>query len=851
MKKSTKKILVILSSCLLSCSAAALAGCENPFADNGGTTGGVTPQASAYINFTVSEKTMTIGDEEYLLPNYEKLIGYTLTYASSDPSVVQVDEFGKLTAVREGSVTVTAKYSNGEKSVSASVLVNSSFSGYLPELKTVGVANDISITLDSSYLMQPYISFNDKQFNDMTVTYSILDNAVAEVTAEGEIIAKAKGTTKLIIEAEWRGKDKTNAPTLQKQVSLSVIDDVRFFNGGKTVSDEGLFVLGEFDGVSYRNTMPCVFTAEVNGVETLADVEIEDENIVERVGNQLVARSYGSTTVTVSKQTADETYFTTFEVNVKRIEKSIASIVPYFSTTEGSYLTAAGESGDLLSFIGESAEAVDAYQNGKPLTVTNGKIYGVASSSESSKGTASVVVGTDKVLYTFNLETYAKVVSKPEDLYSLTLSSGKVLTGYYELIKNLDASAVTMSHTVTNEACFSGVFNGNGYSISNLSLAADQSMFGVLSSSAVVKNLALVNLNATEAFFLAQNTLGDVVTLTDLYISLSEDTQIPRGITGRTAGNSVLKNVVIEYLGENAEANRNYSNSSYKWQGLVGGVWRNEAGLADGGNGKVGARDSKWSDVYVISPFVVSFAPSDFTVNGKKNAAVYGYGANETTDIYGNSLETSVHERENPNLGSYFNVTTYCDIHFANLYHYNSYEALATANKDLSSFSSDYWVVYNNKVVWKSLLANEVTAKLYDGNGEIGDSLRITRVGKEIGVKAFAEGSEVTDLEVKVSENGYLAWDSDNKVLKVTKIPASATAVTVEIKITVKVGNAQFVKTLKLVLKDSTVQPIQPGGDYSGDDYEDPTSHKVQPIQPNGNYNADDYAYENGFVGEN
>ena len=101
MKKSTKKFLVILSCCLLSCSATALAGCDL------GSTGptilpGSQETEKTAISFSTLEKSMVVGDEEYLIPNYKKLDGYSMSYESSDPSVVSVNNDGKISAMTEG-----------------------------------------------------------------------------------------------------------------------------------------------------------------------------------------------------------------------------------------------------------------------------------------------------------------------------------------------------------------------------------------------------------------------------------------------------------------------------------------------------------------------------------------------------------------------------------------------------------------------------------------------------------------------------------------------------------------------------------------------------------------------------
>ncbi len=833
-----RKFLVILSSCMVSClaivcSLCILTGCkkEDP---NENTTKVIPPE----ISFTVSEKTLTIGDEEYLFPVYQKTQGYALSYQSSNPAIVEVDKNGKISARSEGSATVSAIYSNGSAQSKADIVIKSSFSGYLPELKTLGVGEELAITLNGSYTFSPYVFFNGKEFNDVSVSYEIVNDAFAEVNEKGEVQAKAKGKTQIILQGTWRGKDKTGAPTMQKTVNLSVIDDVRFYNGEESIADQAIYTLSEFEGQSYQNKIPCDFKVSVNGNEETAEIMIEKEDILSIQGNFLVAGGFGETKVSVQKEVDGTTYCKDFTVLVQRIDKTVEERVPLFSTVDGTYLDIKNnQKKGILTFIGAENAVVDAYQGNKNLAVEGNKIFGVESSSKSGRGTAEISVGTDTVVYHFQVETLAKTIIEKEDLYALQLSAGKVINGYYELMRDIDATGIVLNHTVSQNACFAGVFNGNGHVISNLALTEEQSMFGVLDGTAIVKNLALNNLTATKAYFLAHNTLNDGLTVSNVYISLTAQTETPRGLTSRTGSRSVCENVVIEYLGSNAESNRNYADSQYQWQGLIGGLWRRVV------EGEIYAEDTKWKDVYVISPFVVSFRANERNnISGEDKTAVYGYGANETIDIYGNSLTTTVHTRPNPNLGDNWWKETYVAAKFTNLYHYNNYTALETADVDYSSFDSEYWVVYNNRIIWKSIFESTVAVKIYDGNTEISEQYKLAKIGKELALEVLVGGQEMTGAEISVSvaENPYLVWDGQKKVLKVIALPEIGME---EVKITVKVKLAQgeITRTLKLTVRSLVIDPIHSGGNFdSGDNYEGYFGGIKEPIHSGGEYDGGD-----------
>lgn len=416
MRNYIKKIVVILSCCLLSGGVCAFAtGCTEDLLSSNSE---FEQSQTAEISFSTAEKTLMIGDEEYLSPTYQRMNGYTLTYTSSDRNIIEVNEDGKISAKAEGEATITACYSNGTDTAEASILIKSTFGGYLPELKTMGVEDEIALTLNGSYKILPYVNFNNKQFQDIAVSYSIADSTIAEISEDGEITAKAKGETVISVEASWCGKDKSNTPTLQKLIKLSIIDDVRFYNGDQVVADEALYVMGEFEGVSYKNTMPCEFVIVVNDVELQPSVHIENENIVEVQNGVLVAKAFGTTTVSIQAETAGETYATSFEVIVNRMDKTIQDTVPLFSILDGTYFNqASDEMQTLLSFIQSGETLVDAYQKGQALKVEDGKIYGVESSSDMERGVANRLKMTS-LSSLWALTASRPLVGKPETLKS-------------------------------------------------------------------------------------------------------------------------------------------------------------------------------------------------------------------------------------------------------------------------------------------------------------------------------------------------------------------------------------------------------------------------------------------------
>ena len=123
---------------LISLTAFTLTGCYSPSGSQG-SGNNQQPNEKASVSYSISEKIMIVGDEEYLIPDYKKLSGYTLTYSSNNAQVASVTSQGKVSAQGEGSAVITATYSNGSDSasffcvnLSSSPLVESTASAVQP-----------------------------------------------------------------------------------------------------------------------------------------------------------------------------------------------------------------------------------------------------------------------------------------------------------------------------------------------------------------------------------------------------------------------------------------------------------------------------------------------------------------------------------------------------------------------------------------------------------------------------------------------------------------------------------------------------------------------------------------------
>ncbi|MBQ7421621.1 MAG: Ig-like domain-containing protein [Prevotella sp.] len=199
----TRFVSIIATFCIISSCTTP----ENPSSgtDNNGQQGnnqGNTSTAVAVtgVSLNKTEITLTEGDNETLSVNItpDNATDKTVTWSSSDTSVAKVEN-GKVSAVKEGKSTITAKA--GGKSATCAVTVNA---------KVVSVTSialkktELNLIEGESETLTATISPDNA--TDKTITWSSSDASVAKVE-DGIVTAVKKG--KAIITAEAGTKQAT------------------------------------------------------------------------------------------------------------------------------------------------------------------------------------------------------------------------------------------------------------------------------------------------------------------------------------------------------------------------------------------------------------------------------------------------------------------------------------------------------------------------------------------------------------------------------------------------------------------------------------------------------------------
>ena len=141
-----------------------------------------------YVALTRYSKTMKIGDEFYLTAVTST--GKKPKFSSSDSKVASVNTYGKVTAKKAGTATITAKIANGEASCKVTVE------------KTVITLSQKTISLENGYSTRLYATASTGH----EVTYKSDKTSIASVDEDGVITAKKPGEAVITVTA-----DKTSA----------------------------------------------------------------------------------------------------------------------------------------------------------------------------------------------------------------------------------------------------------------------------------------------------------------------------------------------------------------------------------------------------------------------------------------------------------------------------------------------------------------------------------------------------------------------------------------------------------------------------------------------------------------
>lgn len=356
-------------------------------------------------------------------------------------------------------------------------------------------------------------------------------------------------------------------------------------------------------------------------------------------------------------------------------------------------------------------EILSAKQGDRELSVTqDGRVLDVKVSilaDKSGVGFVELLLETENFTYRLTkVKAYSKIIETAEDLAVLDIVTADYrLDGYYVLKNNIDLEGATFWHKgvydtterkeIDSDGGFYGIFEGNGYTISNLK-ATYCGLFGRIGEGAIVRNLGVANVDVTgvKGFSTGIGGVG-----------------LAYRIKGESEAKTLLDNVYIHIDPNDVNAMRSslygaiafyqsnehvsYRNVIVEYDPLVDAsiksqdkgtlfMYDSETDETRNGTNAITKRTDTMQEVYVISPIVnlIEWRTAEPTAENPEGVYAYRYYAE-------NEGKT---ESANDGIYVYKNVRRYDT--FADF--------SADSDKSTSGFNASYWDFSGNGPTWKS-----------------------------------------------------------------------------------------------------------------------------------------------------
>ena len=421
------------------------------------------------INFDKTGVSLKVGETVTLTATVkpDDATDKTVTWSTSDASVATVSD-GVVTAIKLGSATIRAKA--GDKEATCAITVEAT-----PVTSVTLDQTSASLKVGETVSLTATVKPDDA--TDKTVTWSTSDASVATVS-DGVVTAIKLGSA--TIRAKAGDKEATCAITVEATPVTSVTLDQTSasLKVGETVSLTATVKPDDATdkSVTWSSSNTSVATVSSTGVVT--------------------AKSAGSAIITVTTKDGSKT--ATCSVTVKAKTVSVTGVsLDYTSLT-----MTEGETQTLTATISPS----NATDKSVTWSSSNTSVATVSSAGVVTAKAAGTVTITVKTNDGNKTATCIVTVQEEKPSYYHIISSAEELIAFRNYINNggeeqngrLTAD-INLSNTWqgigTESQPFSGIFDGNGHSVSGLSCQSSYSgLFGV------VKNATIHNLTVSGSF---------------------------------------------------------------------------------------------------------------------------------------------------------------------------------------------------------------------------------------------------------------------------------------------------------------------------------------------------------------
>ncbi len=648
-----KKLLFASCSILSVCALAGFAAC-----------GGNEEKKTSYAVTVDSAVNVALEESHTLIAKVDGAAAQGIAFTSANPAIATVNENGTVTGVACGETTVTATY----EGYSATATVTVDLGTNVPLLVFDSVSGtDLQVSWMDEINLSASVLYKGKTYDDVTVTYAVDENA-ATVT-NGIFKAKKSGECTVKATATWR-----NAPVvLSETFTIKAIPSVEIsINQGK-LDGSTLYLSENLAGETFVKSVAIDCAVKVNGTQTddYEVVVVEGAENVTLADGVLTAAKVGDSTLRVSVvDPLGTTHSEYVRVAVKKpLSSTVKTAQTPFETLTGAF--------DTEEIFGYATTIVEAYENGTPLSVVEGKIQGVTVNKDGSNIHRTLTVYDENGGYTVNFEVYTKVIRTAQDLdvfaattndiaANKTTAYYNVYDGYYVLAGNIDASAYKttnkrMEGFYGNSASdknhaktgLMGTFDGRGYTITGMT-ADNGGLFGIVGTAGVIKNVAFkaskIAMSNWRGGGLLAMAIENGAHLENVYVEIASmsTAQSNQGVLAYGVDPKVsMNNVVVEYTSESANVKRALM---YRYGDRYGTTTGN-------------AIATNWTNVYAIT---------NQTLVGVANVAA---------------------ENETIADGGYG---------YTGIKKYESVDALKASGNDFGVFSTTYWDLSGGVPVWKN-----------------------------------------------------------------------------------------------------------------------------------------------------
>ena len=635
-----------------------------------------------------------LGDE--ILPEITYSGVETVVYESSNPTIVSVDEQGKLVALQAGTAVISAT----SGTVSDTLTVESTFGEFVPVLQFDNrIQESLTIMVNENLDLSASVLFRNKTYTDATITYQVEGGSDA-VIQENIFSASAEGDYVVKITGVWRNYD--GVQSLRKDINIKVVSKIEVYvnDNSKTIFE--LYTKENFGGTTFTNSLPFEVVATYNGeaVEPII-TWISGGDCVEYEQNRIKGLKAGSAVCEISYGGVKQE----ITINVSAVFTVYDGEPIPFSTLKGTI--------PLMELFGEETTLVSVMdEEGNALGLKNNRISGIQAGKDGAIA-RTITVCSDTVGYTVDILVYTMYIQTQEDLQLAFQGEGSIdnrkfimpeFDGYYVLANDITANS-TAHEVLTNDlkverskiekdwaylfkGGLTGVFDGCGHTIDGLYIQ-NYGVFGMVNGG-TVKNVNFNNVHLVGTYGYSRATLGYSVsgaTIENIRISTEKigaiggDTNDAGGsralVANILSGKTNMQNCVFVC----PEIER--TTSTYKYS--YGSLFTYDLNMKkDGNTGSSTGFKYTMENIYVISPYYL----------GAWDSNLKDFGFVFDSDEIDTTAETLP-------AGLTTSTNTY---QITGVKRYDTEQEMKDADNDYTAFvNSGYWQLDDNGLpIWKN-----------------------------------------------------------------------------------------------------------------------------------------------------